>query len=71
VTLVLPDGVRAAVPAMSRRARMALAMMGSFPRSALGAAEPSLLALGIVAPQDVPRVVMPAAPAALDGWRFA
>jgi hypothetical protein len=31
----------------------------------------ALLAAGLLADRDLPLVVMPAAPAALDGWRFA
>jgi hypothetical protein len=68
--LVLPDGV-AHVPAAATRHAGDLAAMASFPRAALGAALPALLEYGIVAPQDLPRVVVPSAPATLDGWRFA
>jgi hypothetical protein len=69
--LVLPDGARAAVPRPAGRVEDALAMMSSFPRAALGSALAALDAHGIVAPQDLPQVVVPDAPAALDGWRFA
>ncbi len=30
-----------------------------------------LVALGVLAPEDLPLVLVPAAPRALDGWRFA
>ena len=30
-----------------------------------------LIALGVLAPEDLPQTVVPAAPRALDGWRFA
>ena len=62
---------RAQVPRSAQRLAGALGMMASFTRSAVGDALPVLLARGIVAPQDLPRVVIPDAPAALDGWRFA
>jgi hypothetical protein len=71
VTLVLPDGVRAQVPRSAGRVAPELGMMGSFARAALGTALPALEAHGIVAPQDLPLVVVPDAPASLDGWRFA
>jgi hypothetical protein len=45
--------------------------MSSFPRAALGEALPTLIAHGIVGSQDLPLVVLPEAPRALDGWRFA
>ena len=71
VMLALADGSRARVPRSVRRIAAPLAMMASFSRAAVGDALPALLALGIVGPQDVPRVVVPDAPASLDGWRFA
>ena len=71
VILGLPDGARAQVPRAPRRIVDALGMMASFTRPVVGDALESLLALGVVAPQDLPRVVIPAAPASLDGWRFA
>ena len=71
ITLLLPDGERARVPRGSARFARELALMASFPRAALGDALPALLAHGIVAPQDLPVAVVPEAPAALDGWRFA
>ena len=67
--LALPDGI-AEVPRPVRRHARDLAVMASFPRAALGTALPALLAHGIVAPQDLPRVVVPEHPSALDGWRF-
>ena len=69
--LALPDGVRVRVPRSARRIGRELAMMGSFPRAALGPALPALVAHGIVGPEDLPQVIIPEAPAALDGWRFA
>jgi hypothetical protein len=30
-----------------------------------------LVALGVLAPEDLPLVIVPDAPRALDGWRFA
>lgn len=71
LTLVLPDGARARVPRAARRLAPQLAMMASFPRGALGTALPALIAHGIVGPQDLPLVVVPETPRALDGWRFA
>jgi hypothetical protein len=71
LTLALPDEVRVRVPRSARRISRDLAMMASFPRTALGAALPALVAHGIVGPEDLPQVVIPEAPAALDGWRFA
>jgi hypothetical protein len=71
VTLALPDGHRARVPHMPRALLTGVAMMASFPRAAVGDALAPLLALGIVGSQDLPQAVMPDAPAALDGWRFA
>ena len=71
VTLVLPDGVRAKVPRSARHVARGLGMMASFPRAALGNALPALEAHGIVGSQDLPLVVVPDLPAALDGWRFA
>jgi hypothetical protein len=71
VTLALPDGSRARVPRVAARVAQELGMMGSFPRAALGGALPALEAHGIVAPQELPLVVVPDAPASLDGWRFA
>jgi hypothetical protein len=70
LVLVLPDGSRARVPRAARRLARDLALMASFPRAALGAARRALLVHGIVGPQDLPQVVVPDAPAALDGWRF-
>ncbi|MBM3222147.1 MAG: hypothetical protein FJZ38_26410 [Candidatus Rokubacteria bacterium] len=69
--LALPDGGRVTMPHSVRRFTSTLALMGSFTREVLGDALPALDAYGIVAPQDLPQVVIPEAPAALDGWRFA
>ena len=69
--LALPDGQRARVPRIPPRVARGLAMMASFSRPALGALLPLLEAHGIIAPHDLPLVVVPDAPASLDGWRFA
>ena len=71
ITLVMADGVRARVPLGARRIAPEIAMMGSFPRAALGNALHALEAYGIVGRQDLPLVVVPDAPSSLDGWRFA
>ena len=71
VTLVLPDGARVKVPRSAQRVAPPLAMMASFSRTALGRALPALEAHGIVGAQDLPQVIVPEAPTALDGWRFA
>ena len=71
LTLALPDEVRVRVPRSVRRISRELSMMASFPRTALGAALPALVAHGIVGPEDLPQVVIPETPAALDGWGFA
>jgi hypothetical protein len=71
MTLILPDGERARVPRVTRAATHHLALMASFPRGSLGRALPALEARGIVGSQELPLVVVPDAPAALDGWRFA
>jgi mannose-6-phosphate isomerase-like protein (cupin superfamily) len=70
-TLMLPDGERVRVPGVTRVAAHHLALMASFPRGALGRALPALEARGVVGAQELPLVVVPDAPAALDGWRFA
>lgn len=71
LTLVLPDGVRAAAPRSARRHARDLGMMASFPRAALGDALPALVAQGIVGPQELPLLVIPEERSSLDGWRFA
>jgi hypothetical protein len=63
--------LREELPRSAARFADDLLMMSRFSRTALGAALPALLARGIVAPQDLPQAVVPDAPAALDGWRFA
>ena len=70
-TLTLPDGERARVPRVPVRVARDLALMASFPRTALGRALPALEAAGVVGSQDLPLLVIPDAPDALDGWRFA
>jgi hypothetical protein len=71
MTLVLPDGHRARIPRMTRAAAYHLALMASFPRTALRRTLPALEARGIVGSQELPLIVVPDAPGALDGWRFA
>ena len=71
LTLTIPDHARVRVPRTARRAAGDLAMMSRFSRASLGRALPLLEAHGIVASQDLPLVVVPDTPAALDGWRFA
>jgi hypothetical protein len=71
VTLVLPEGARARVPRSAQRMAGPLAMMANFPRATLGDALPALEAHGIVGSQDLPMMIVPDTPAALDGWRFA
>ena len=71
MTLILPDGERARVPRVPTATRQGLALMAGFERTALGRALPALEALGIVGAQELPLIVVPDAPAALDGWRFA
>ncbi|HZF07041.1 MAG TPA: cupin domain-containing protein [Patescibacteria group bacterium] len=63
-----PEGT-AWLPARTRRLAARLACM---PVMAAGtpAAAP-LVALGVLAPEDLPLVLVPDAPRALDGWRFA
>jgi hypothetical protein len=36
-----------------------------------GSAAAPLVALGVLAPEDLPLAVVPDTPRALDGWRFA
>jgi cupin superfamily protein len=70
-TLVLPDASRVEVPGARRRLTDQLALMASFPRAALGASLATLEAHGIVGTEDLPLVIVPAQPKALDGWQFA
>jgi mannose-6-phosphate isomerase-like protein (cupin superfamily) len=66
--LVTPEGT-VWVPT---RARPLAARLAGMPAVASGGRAASLLqALGVLAPEDLPRAIMPAAPRALDGWRFA
>jgi mannose-6-phosphate isomerase-like protein (cupin superfamily) len=66
--LETPEG-RTWLPA---RARALATRLADMPAVAAGtrAAAP-LVALGVLAPEDLPLVVVPDAPRALDGWRFA
>jgi hypothetical protein len=70
--LVTPDGT-ARVPLSARRLASRLALMPRIeaPRGRRGrAALAPLVALGVLAPQDLPSRVCPEDSAALDGWRF-
>jgi hypothetical protein len=72
MTMWTPEG-RAVVPAT---ARGLVARLGAMPalRIARGRRTPgveALLALGVLADEDLPLLVRPDDPAALDGWRFA
>ncbi|HXK33856.1 MAG TPA: hypothetical protein VNM91_07595, partial [Dehalococcoidia bacterium] len=62
-----------AVDRGTARVAQLLATMPDVARSALrgNAALGTLLAHGILAPHDLPLRIIPAEPAALDGWRFA
>ena len=63
------------LPASARALAASLAAMPSLPRSALrgrhGPAVRTLLEHGILDARDLPRAIVPAEPADLDGWRFS
>ena len=63
-----PEGA-AWLPARTRQLASRLAGMPAVAGDAPAAAP--LIALGVLAPEDLPLVLVPAAPRALDGWRFA
>jgi hypothetical protein len=63
-----PEGA-AWLPARTRQLASRLAGMPAVAADAPAAAP--LVALGVLAPEDLPLVLVPAAPRALDGWRFA
>lgn len=72
--LRLPDGAAIRLPAAARPLACQLAAMPSWhlPLSRRDrAALAPLLEHGIVAPRDLPLLIAPADPRALDGWRFA
>jgi hypothetical protein len=69
-TVGLPDGGRLDVPAADGLGS-ALTMMAQFRADALGAALPALREHGVVAPEELPQVIVPDTPRALEGWRFA
>jgi hypothetical protein len=69
--LTLPEGERTRVSHVTPAIARDLALMASFPRTALGRALPALESRGIVGSQDLPLFVIPDAPGTLDGWRFA
>ena len=62
-----PEGT-AWLPARTRPLASRLAGMPAVAADAPAAAP--LVALGVLAPEDLPLVLVPAAPRALDGWRF-
>jgi mannose-6-phosphate isomerase-like protein (cupin superfamily) len=66
--LVTPEGA-AWLPARTRPLAARLADMPAV-RTGARAAAP-LVALGVLAPEDLPLLLVPDAPRALDGWRFA
>jgi hypothetical protein len=73
VALWTPDGMLR-LPATARGLAARLALMPSLPVP--GARQPSaalrrLARLGVLAPHDLPRRIVPDAPATLDGWHFA
>jgi len=57
------------LPARTRQLASRLAGMPAVAGDAPAAAP--LVALGVLAPEDLPLVLVPTAPRALDGWRFA
>src|SRR5438046_2945627 len=63
-----PEGV-AWLPARARPLAIRLADMPAVATDARAAAP--LVALGVLAPEDLPLALVPDAPRALDGWRFA
>ena len=66
--LYTPEGVAWVPPC----ARALAARLAGMPAVAAGtAAAAPLIALGVLAPEDLPLVLVPDAPHALDGWRFA
>jgi len=73
--IVHTTGGRVTLPAGARRLAEALAGMPSLPRAAARGRDREavrvLLAHGLLGPRDLPIAIHPAAPAALDGWRFA
>src|SRR5262249_58898587 len=72
--LRLPDGGEVRLPAMARAVAASLLAMPSW-RAPISrrerAALAPLLEHGIVAARDLPAVIIPDDPRALDGWRFA
>jgi hypothetical protein len=69
--LDVPGGGQVAIPSDGAGLGASLEMMAEFATSRVGAASATLLDHGIVAPVDLPQVVVPEAPDALEGWRFA
>ena len=68
--VMTPDGV-VPLPAAARALARRLALMPSFPRPADARGLAALAAHGIVEPYDLPLRILPDAPRALDGWKFA
>lgn len=71
ITVALPGGVLARLPASACRLAPHLPAMPRFPAAAAGDALTALIEHGIAGPQDLPIAVVPERPDALDGWRFA
>ena len=70
--LWLPDGAVLWLPSSATPLARRLALMPSLSRAdARGPALESLIEHGVLALRDLPLVILPADPAALDGWRFA
>ena len=73
--LRLPDGGRLRLPVAARAAASLLASMpwwnggGARARRDIGLAV--LIERGLVAPRDLPLLILPESPRRLDGWRFA
>jgi len=57
------------MPAAARAFATRLSTMPAVDRAPRAAA--ALLAHGLLAPEDLPLTIVPDAPEALDGWRFA
>ena len=68
-TLAMPDG-RARMPAAAHAIASRLGTMPSVRVAANDARVASLVALGILADEDLPIVVVPSNPSTLDGWNF-
>jgi len=68
----LPDGAVVWLPVEAAELARRLAFMPSLlPGDARAPGRASLIEHGVLALRDLPLVILPADPAALDGWRFA